>query len=229
MIGVIADTDPFSLFSASGRELLLLAILVPLAIFVFWFGRRAASRRRGEYGLRPSGRIFRGRAQRSNDAWRAEVARLEALPPTPIAEAKRASVRFEGTLTAASGNLGGPPGRECVWRNRAGARPESAVGAEVVIVADASGRAGIEGIEGATVIAPSDHHSLHHENVSLYLGDRVEVLGYFEPESTPPEPTRADQSDPSVLVYGTVGGQGSLQLRLIERRPAPQPTLEPAP
>lgn len=209
-----ADGDPFSLFSASGQELLLLTVLLPVAVFVFWFGRREVIRRRGEYALRPTGRIFRESASTRDEAWRKVVSALEAKPPTPIASANRQTVRFEGTLTAASGNLGGAKGRECIWRNRAGARRESAVGADMVILADSTGRAGIEGVERAYVIAPTDRHTLHHENISLYLGDRVEIYGQFEPEA--PQPAAAE---PSMLVYGTLGTRGPLEVRLIERPP----------
>jgi hypothetical protein len=236
--------DPFSMFAGwETGQLLVLAALVPVAVLVFWFGSRQFSRTRG--GLRPRGRPFFGDAGRGghDTGWRATVARLEELPPTPIAKAAAGPVRIEGTITSASGNLGGPPEREAVWRNRAGARPDSAVGAEVIVVADPSGRCGVENLEQARVIAPAESHGLHRESVSLYLGDRVEVVGHFEPEP------KGDDADPTRLVYGTIGSQGRVQVRLVSRptdpddahdgarasdsasasAPAPDPEPEPAP
>lgn len=225
MIGIVLQSsDPFSLFSASGRELLVLTVLIPIAVLVFWYGRREVLRNRGEYALRPSGRWLPETSRARDEAWRTMVERLEAQPPTPVAEATKRAVRVVGTLTAASGNLGGAAGRECIWRNRAGARRESAVGAEIVILTDDSGRAGIEGIERAYVIAPAERHTRHHENVSLYLGDRVEVLAEFHPE--PPE--RSEDGDPRARVYGTLGARGPLEVRLIERPAAPD-EAEPPP
>jgi len=221
---VFANGDPFSLFSAAGRELFVLALLVPIAVLVFWYGRREILRNRGEYALRPSGRWLPESSRTRDEAWRTAVERLESQPPTPVAEATPRWVRVAGTLTAASGNLGGPPGRECIWRNRAGARRDSAVGAEIVILTDDSGRVGLENIERAYVIAPSERHARHHENVSLYLGDRVEVFGEFHPE--PPE--ESEGGDARARVYGTLGARGPLEVRLLER-PAPPDQAEPPP
>lgn len=204
--------DPFSMFEGwDTGQLLVLAALVPIAIFVFWYGSRQLSRHRGS--LRPRGRPFTAEGARGEHdaAFRATVAGLEKQPPTTIAKAGAGPVRIEATITTASGNLGGKPGREAVWRNRAGARPDSAVGAEVIIVADASGRCGVENVEQARVIAPAESHGRHWESVSLYLGDRVEIVGHFAPEIT------GDDPDPTRLVYGTLGGEGRLQVRLVSR------------
>lgn len=218
--------NPFAIFSASGRQLLWFAILVPIALLVVWYARREFRRNRGDTSLRPAGRLFLRSSPRVREqAWRAQIARLEARPPTAIAAATRAPVRVVGLLRSASGNLGGPQGNECVWRNRAGARPQSAVGAELVILADETGRVGIEGIEAAFVIAPAEHHSHHHENVSLYLGDRVEVFGEFDPEPATGENEKATSAE---LVYGTLGARGPLEIRLVERAASGVP-CEPTP
>lgn len=215
-----SDGDPFSFLFGSGRELAYLLGLVLLAVPVFWYGSRQLRQARGSQALGPRGRWSTSSGRRKREAqWARTVALLEGRDPTPIAEARQGPVRIVGTLVRASGDLGGPPERACVWRNRAGARPESAVGAELVIVADESGRCGVEGLERATVVAPSDKHSLHHEHTSLYLGDELEIIGVFEPESVPEGEAPAEQ------VYGTLGADGALEVRLRRRPdpPAPDP------
>lgn len=234
--------SPFDMFEGwNAGQLVVLAALLPVAILVFWFGSKQFSRQRGGASLRPRGRPFFGEGTRAeNDAtWRQTIARLEQAPPVSIAKAAAGPVRVEATIRAASGNLGGKPGRECVWRNRAGARPDSAVGADVIVVADASGRCGVENLEQARVIAPADSHGHHWENVSLYLGDRVEIVGYFAPERLPEtkaetEPEAEPEAnehgaDPAELVYGTIGTEGRLQVRLVSRPdPAPNDAADPS-
>lgn len=216
------DEDPFSMFAGwDTGQLLVLAALLPIAISVFWYGSRQFSRQRGGSALRPRGRpFFSGGGPKLDAAWRQTVARLEAVDPSAIARASSGAVRIEGTIVNASGNLGGEPGRECVWRNRAGARAESAVGAEIVVVADDTGRCGVENLERARVIAPAERHGQHWENVSLYLGDRVELVGQFAPERT------GDDPDETKLVYGTLGADGPLQVRLLHR---PEPSSSESP
>lgn len=201
----------FDLFEGTRTQLVVLLVLVPVAVAVLYFGNRQL-RQRGGDGLRPKGRTLRDADVRSTPEWRRTVGRLESKPATPIADAKRGPVRLQGELVASDGSLGGPADRAIVWRNRAGARPDSAVAVSVVILADSTGRCGIEGLEAARVIAPTEKHSIHVETVSLRLGDRVEVYGYFEPES-PGEP--GDR--PQELVYGTLGGNGLLEVRLLSR------------
>ncbi len=212
--------DPFAMFADwDSGQLTILAILLPVAVAVSWLGARAFSKQRGGAKLRPRGRPFydEGTGISGFDAaWRERVAGLETRAATPIAEAAAGLVRVEGKLVNASGNLGGRPGHECVWRNRAGARPDAAVGAELVVIADATGQCGVANLERARVIAPAESHGLHYENVSLYLGDTVEVVGTFESERH----ESPDCSDPTKVVYGTVGGLGPVQVRLVER-PAP--------
>jgi hypothetical protein len=211
------DGGLFELFDGSERQLLLLVALVPVAVFAIWYASRSFGRARSTASMRPQGRVLHEHPRKRTAAWRETVARLEEQDPTPVAEAKAGPVRVQGVLVAASGNLGGTPGRECVWRNRAGGRPDAAVGADLVVIADATGRCGIEGLEGAYVIAPAEKHALHHENVSLYLGDHVEVYATFEPEKTGEDP------DPTQNVYGTLVPTAGLDIRLTKRESLPRP------
>jgi hypothetical protein len=187
----------------------VLALLVPVAIVVLWFGTRLAKRDLGAGALEPKGRGPRGSSSRRDAAWAATVSRLRAAGATPIAAAAPGPVRLEATLARCWEHLGGPAGRECVWRNRAGARPESAVATDLVIAADASGRCGIENLESARVDAPTETHSVHHRSISLYIGDRVEIIGRFVPEKV------GEDADASEIVYGTVGPP--LDVRVLER------------
>lgn len=189
----------------------LLALLIPVAVVVFWFGNRLFRRDLGIAAIEPKGRGFRQWSSRGDPEWTATVARLEAKPVMEIATAREGPVRFEATLASCMEPLGGQPGRECVWRNRVGGRPGSAVAADVVVIADATGRCGIENLDRARVITPVEKHSIHHESMSLYLGDRIEVMGYFAPEKV------GEHEDPAMLVYGTVGSAGGLEIRVIER------------
>lgn len=218
--------DPWSMFQGSSTEVLVLLALLPVAVLVFWYGSRQFRHERGGMALRPKGRgggleFVRGSRDQK---WRNTIERLETRPPTPIAEAARGPLRVVARIVDASGNLGGAVGHECVWRNRAGARPESAVGAELVIVADDSGRCGLENLETARIIAPTETHTVHHESVSLYIGDEIEIFATFEPDKV------GDDPDPARLVYGTLGATGGLEVRLIERAPAlrDEPRARPA-
>ncbi len=213
------DSDPFSMLADSSGPLFMLALLVPVAVFVFWVGSRRVSKERGTAALRPRGRVFFDQPRKRSERWRATVKRLETREPSTSATAKPGPVRLQGVLVNASGNLGGVPGRECVWRNRAGASAASAVGAEMVFLQDDTGSVSVEDLERAYVIAASEKHSFHHENVSLYLGDRIEVLGHFTPEA----PTGAE-GHPSERVYGTLTLVDGLDMRLLER---PKPESPP--
>jgi hypothetical protein len=217
------DDDPWSMFGGSSSDALFLLALIPLAVLVIWYGGKQFRRERGGSALRPKGRTFvdagdpAPRAGRHRQRWRNTIERLEARAPTPVAEASRGPVRLIARIVDASGNLGGPAGRECVWRNRAGGNPRSAVGAELVIVADETGRCGVENVESARVIAPSEQHTMHHESVSLRIGDQIELFGLFDPETVGEDP------DSTKLVYGTLGSTGELEVRLLDR-PVPEPT-----
>jgi hypothetical protein len=203
-----ADDDPFAMFGGwDSSQLVWLVILVPIAVVVFMVGSR---RTRTQLG-RTSPRSSLGGGLLRDEAWRAAVERLEARAPTPIASASDGLVRIEGVITRAMGNLGGAPGRECVWRNRAGAGPQTAVASELLIVADATGCCGVESPELARVIAPVDKAGAHYESTSLYVGDRVEVIGHFTREAT------GEHEDPTQQVHGTLGGDGRLDIRMLER------------
>lgn len=211
------------MLAGSGNPLFILAALVGAAVMVFWVGSRRFSKERSSSALRPRGRVLFDHPRRRSERWRKSVASLERRDPTPVADAKEGAVRLSGLLVNASGNLGGTPGRECVWRNRAGGQPASAVGAEIVFLQDDSGTCGIEGLEQAYVIAPSEKHTFHHENVALYLGDRVEVYGRFTPEQT-----AGGDDDPIARVYGTLAFDDGLDVRLLER-PKPEVDDDPPP
>jgi hypothetical protein len=218
-----AGEDPFEVFHGLGPKFGILLLLVPVALVVVWYARKMA------YASRSEG----GRAQKRPDwadaGWRAKVAELEAADPTPIAKASKGPVRFVATIASAPEHLGGPSGRQCVWRNQAGGDADTAIGSELVFVADASGRAAIEGLEHARVIAPVEtigamrgRTSGRREHVALYVGDEVEIYGRFAPEKV------GDDPDATKLVYGTLGTVGPIEIRLRTRpeRATPEP---PAP
>ena len=211
--------DPFAMFADwDTGSLALLAFLVIGAVGVFWYGSRRFSRERGASSLRPQGRVLGGHGPRHlGAAWRAKATRLEERPPTHIAEASGGAIRVVGRIVRSSGSLGGPAERACVWRNRAGARPDSAVGAELIIIADDTGHCGVENLEAARVTAPAEKVGMHYEWISLYVGDEVEVLGRFTAERV-----EGDADDPREVVYGTLGADGPLEVRLVNR-PEPEP------
>ena len=221
VVGVPDDDDPFAMLADSGGPLFMLALLIPVAVMVFFVGSRRFSKVRGTSALRPRGRVLLDAPRKRSERWRSTVKRLEAGGFTTAAELTAGPVRLQGILATASENLGGVTDRECVWRNRAGASAASAVGAEMVILQDATGSVSIEDLERAYVIAPSEKHTFHHENVSLYLGDRVEVFGH----ATLEPPTGAE-STPQDRVYGTLAFVDGLDIRLLER-PAPEPEADP--
>ncbi len=207
------DDNPFSMFSGwDSGQLVWLAVLVPIAVVVFFLGSRRSRRQLGALSPRGRDRFVPGGGRR-DAAWRATVDRLEAKAATAIARAQPGPVRVEGTISWASGNLGGTPGRECVWRNRAGAGPQTAVAAELIIVADQSGRCGVEQLEAARVSAPVDKAGAHYESTSLHIGDRVEVTASFETDVV------GEHDDPAQLVYGTLGTDGRVSIRVLERPP----------
>ncbi len=214
-----ADDDPFALFAGIGPRVGLLLLLAAVAIAVVWFSRRLSSRSQRLGG--------RGKARPvwADANWRKAVDDVRANPPTKIASAQEGPIRIIGVLTSAPETLGGTPGRECVWRNQAGASSETAIAADVVFVADDSGRAAIENLATARVIAPAEAGARDRKFTALYLGDRVEVICVFGPEKA------GTDADPRNLVYGTLGAIGPVEIRVEERasaQPEP-PTLEAAP
>jgi len=168
--------------------------------------------------MRPKGRRSLDRGPGEDAKWQATVARLDRGSSTPVATATAGPIRIVGRLVRTAQSLGGAPGRECVWRNRVGGRSDSAVAADVVIMADDTGRCAVEDLEYAKVIGPTDTHSIHHESVSLLIGDQVEVLGSFSPDLI-----EGDEG-PAQAIYGTLGADGGLLIRVLDRPPAPEPS-----
>jgi hypothetical protein len=188
-----------------------LGLAITVAVMVLTVGTTMARRRpRRRANRRPSFDL--------------DVARLDQQPVTTIAQARDGAVHIEGVLASSVGNLGGSPGRERVWHNRARADRSSAVASELVLVRDESGQTAIEGLDRARVIAAIDHAPAErpkaHDTVSLYLGDRVQVLGHFRAES------HGDDEDPTDRVYGIMGTQGHVQVRVLHR---PDPEGDPLP
>lgn len=191
---------------------LWLGLLIPVAILVYWVGYQRIQRSMSGSRLEPRGRRFDGGDDNFDADFNAIVERAERRDVvTPIAEARAVPVMIRGTLTSSDGNLGGKPGRECVWRNRAHGRRDTAVAAELVSVADPSGRAVIEHLDRARVIAPSEQIAGKRESCSLYLGDEIEIIGKFNPEQI------GEHANPAQLVYGTLGAAGPIQVRLLSR------------
>lgn len=185
-------------------------VIIIVAIAVAWYGFQQLGR---STELRPRGRRQPSRRSRHIDPdVQRHRQRLEAQPATPIAQAQAGYVKIAGRLASAPQTLGGPNGRVCVWRNRAGASAEHAVAAEIVFIADATGQVALENLERATVTAPTEKTSQHREWVSLYLDDHVNVIGHFDPE---PSSTKSHHAG---LVYGTLGALGPLDVQLVERR-----------
>lgn len=142
------------------------------------------------------------------------VAKLEALPVSPIAQAQAGPVHLIGTLRKGAGALGTGE-HACVFQNRAGSARKTAIAAELVLLSDDSGAegqlvsVGLEQLESARVIAPKEDHGAH-DTIALYLGDRVEVVGelvlFDTPQTADGEPLR-----------GMLGSLGQIQVRVIER------------
>ncbi|HEY0136081.1 MAG TPA: hypothetical protein VGB85_18470, partial [Nannocystis sp.] len=105
-------------------------------------------------------------------------------------------------------------------QTRSGAPRDAAIAVDYVIIADASGRATIENLAIADVVAPEDKLGPHRASCSLFLGDEVEVVARFKPERFGEDP------DPSRLVYGTLGADGNLHVRVCKR--ASGPTADPS-
>lgn len=199
------DDDPFAVFAGLGPQLGMLLVLAAVAIGVVWYARRQAARR----GV--GGRNRSKRPDWADPAWRARVTALEEAEATPIAKAGATTMRVIATIAAAPSSISGPPERACVWLNTVGASPEHALAVELVFIADDSGRCALEGLQHARVIGPREHAARDKRNVALYVGDKIEVFGTFVPERAGEDP------DPRKLVYGTLGADGLLEIRVIER------------
>jgi hypothetical protein len=211
------DEDPFSPFEGLGPQLGVMLLLAAVAVVVVWVSRRAS--KRGARG--PRGKK---RPNWADPQWRATVETLREKP-TAIADAKPGDVCVIATLSNAPLALGGPPERACVWRNTMGSDASTAIAAEIVFVADDSGRAALEQLEHARVIAPPESLAGRageraRRVAALYIGDRVEIVGRFHVDKAGSDP------DPRKLVYGTLGAEGPLEIRVLER---PAPPEAPAP
>ncbi len=178
------------------------ALVITVALFVLTLGSSMAKR---------AGRR-RGNTLNRRD-FSLEVARLESLPRTPIAEAHDGPVHFEGVIASASETLGGEDGRERVYFNRAGAGRRTAVASELVLVRDESGQVSIEDLDGARVIAAKERRAgarvSDAANISLRIGDRVQLLGYFRGE------VHGHDEAPEQRVYGVLGGGKPVQVRVM--------------
>jgi len=205
-----------------------IGVLVPVAILVYWIGSRRLRAQIGSRNLEPKGRGLLAGGGPRDKVFAAAVERaIQRQVITSIAEAQAVPVMVRGVLTSADGNLGGKPGHACIYRNRAHARRDMAVAAEFVTLRDATGKAILENLEAAAVISESERISPHFESISLYLGDEVEVIATFTPER------HGDHTDPRELVYGSLGQDGNLHVRVVRRglekaagedSPATQPT-----
>ncbi|MEZ4452180.1 MAG: hypothetical protein R3B09_22130 [Nannocystaceae bacterium] len=192
---------------------IVLAFMIPIAIAVYYLGNR---RYRRDLGRTLGGRTRWGKPLDVpiDPTFAAQLRRFEERPAGRIAEAPEGLCKVAGTLCGADVTLGGRPGFECVWRNRADGRRDMAVAAETVFLGDGTAQASIEGLEHAQVIAPIETGARNIEWQGLYLGDEVEVIGRLVLD---PEAPASD--DPSARILGTLGGDGKLHVRLV-RRPA---------
>lgn len=206
----------------SFRWYYIVAGLIPLAILVYWYGNLRLQRSISARNTEPRGRRSAQARVRDDPQFAAMVGRMMHRGlVTPIATAPAEPVLIRGTLMTADATLGGAPGRECVWKNRSGASRDSAVAAEYVTIADATGRATIENLALADIVAPEDKLGPHRAYCALLLGDEVEVVARFKPERFGEDP------DPTRLVYGTLGADGNLHVRVCKREPAPPPPGAP--
>lgn len=181
-----------------------LAVLIVLAVVVLMAGNMMTKMR------------GRGRARAGFDL---EVARMENLTPTPIAELVSGPAHAVGVVSSTTGSLGGPPERARVYMNRAGSDRSTAVGSELIVVEDESGKVAVEDLESARVLAPREDAG-PHEVISLYVGDRVQLLGRFKAE------VHGEEESPEQRVYGMFGVDGQVQVKVLERAPKPE-TPEP--
>lgn len=178
-----------------------LALLIVLAVVVLMAGNMM-TKMRGT-----------GRARAGFDL---EVARMENLTPTPIAQLSAGPAHAVGVISSTTGSLGGPPERARVYMNRAGSDRSTAVGSELIVVEDESGKVAVEELESARVLAPREDAG-PHEVIALYVGDRVQLLGHFKAE------VHGEEESPTERVYGMFGVDGQVQVKVLERAPSPEP------
>lgn len=202
----------------------LLAVLIPAAILVYMLGNIRTRRLGSARNLEPKGRRMPKGAFKADPQFSAFVGRaLDRGVVTPIASAEAQPIMVRGVITSSDGNLGGAPGRECVWRNRSGAPRDAAVAAELVVVTDPTGLLTLEDLDHAEVVAPEEKSSARVSSCALYIGDEVEVIGRFKPERFGTDP------DPTKLVYGSMGAGGNLHVRVCSRAKTPAASRPPGP
>ncbi len=165
----------------------------------------------------------KGQARRPLPDFDLEVARLEQLPVSSIVTATEGPVHIEGVLVDAEGAMGP---RAMVFHNRAGGQRATAIAAEFVLLSDGKAALGLENLDHARVIAPREpassaargRASAETKTISLLLGDRVQVLGKLL-RFDKPRPIAGREE----LLIGSLGSLGAIQVRVLERSPAPSP------
>ncbi|NVB38364.1 hypothetical protein G6O69_11030 [Pseudenhygromyxa sp. WMMC2535] len=191
------------------------ALLVAVAVAVPFFVNSLTRARKTRRGLRPK------------PDFDLSVAKLDALPCVPLASAAGGPTHVEGVLREGEGALG--TGEfACIYHNRHGAGRATAIAVDLALLSDGEGTLlGLEGLEQARVIAPREDGG-PHDTISLYLGDRVQVLGdllVFD----------AARDISEGALRGMLGSRGQIQIRVLERaRPAspespPTSPAEPEP
>lgn len=189
-------------------------LLITLAVGVLVLANVVMKGRKPERGLR------------ARPDFDLRVAKLEALPVVGLAEAKNGPVHVEGVIRMGEGALGTGP-FACVYHNRHGSGRKTAIAAELALLAEAgegeeaSVILGLENLEQARVIAPREDDG-PHDTISLYLGDRVQVLGDLLLFDDPKSIGGAD-------MRGMLGARGQIQIRVLERPERPQAPQAPSP
>lgn len=197
-------------------------VLITLAVGVLMWSRRFALQRSRGAQNDSAERDLRGTGARALD-FDLEIARLEEQAAVPIAAAKPGLVHIRGRIASAHGSLGGPADRQRIYYNRAGAPRSAAIGVELCLVADDSGQVALEQLESARVIAtPEGNEELRY--ITLQVGDQVEVLGEFEAERVSKKGESAKEK-----IYGVIGRNRQLQLRVLQRGDASTASAPEAP
>jgi len=187
-----------------------LALLIPVAMLVALFAGRRYRRERSARMIEPRKRF---RRTIGDERDRAPIDFFDRSSGT-IAQLRDGTIQLRGTLVSAS-ELLSASSPACVWRNRVDAQRHSAVAAELVTLADASGKVVLDGLEHAFVEAPVERSNGRHDACSLYLHDIVDVVGQFRAERF------GESDDPTQLVYGTM--VAPLRVRVVARNPAQVP------
>lgn len=184
-------------------------LLIAAAIVVVILTNRAMKEKRTVRAIRPK------------PDFDLAIAKLASLPVTSLADAKAGPVHVEGVLRLGEGALGAGE-FACVFHNRHGSGRSTAIATELALLEDDTGLLGLENLDHARVIAPREDHG-PHDTISLYLGDRVQVLGELLILDTP-------QAVGDRSLRGMLGTLGQIQVRVLERaRPSEPSPSEPSP